>query len=229
MSRARNPASLGVCMDAVPKHSRRPARSSARTTRHELRVTGLSAGSTRWRMPCHPSIPTTHQLPLTTYCIPNRHKHGLEMPVTPFPATKVAVLIATDWGWVAAYIFHQTRRPTRIVDTRFFGVRPGYSGPQGLYLQTLPENCTALPFLSSRRRPHRPFRGNPNGLFSRVTGHNLRKRRTCMNTARANAHLHLCRRQQSSAEVLVRCLRLGQVGRASEALILRSLARRGAK
>jgi hypothetical protein len=171
MSRARIPASLGVCMDAVPKHSRRLARSSARTTRHELRVTSPSAGSTRWRMPCHPSFPTTHQLRLTTHCIPNRHTNGLEMPVTPFPATKVAVLIATDLGGLAAYLFHQARRPIQIVDAQSCGVRPGRGGPQGLYLQTLLEKCTALPFLSSRRRPHRPFRENPNGLFSQVTCH----------------------------------------------------------
>jgi len=36
-----------------------------------------SAASAQWRMPYHPSFPSTHPLPLTTQCNPNRHKHGL--------------------------------------------------------------------------------------------------------------------------------------------------------
>src|SRR5579863_2195420 len=45
----------------------------------------------------HPGV-ATHHPQITSHCLPNRHKHGLEISVTPFPSTKVASLIATDLG-----------------------------------------------------------------------------------------------------------------------------------
>src|SRR5579863_2670597 len=61
-------------------------------------------------LPCPHHSPASHSSIIVRRCISNRHKHGLETPVTLVPSTKTAFLIATDLGrLVVAFFTNRTR------------------------------------------------------------------------------------------------------------------------
>jgi hypothetical protein len=133
-----------------------------------------------------PSFPTTHQLRLTTHCIPNRHKHGLEMPVTPFPATKVAVLIATDLGGACSLFISSGSSPD------------SNCGRAVLWSSARPRRAAGFVLANPARKMHRfafsLFPPSPASPFSRkpewavFTSHESRLKRVAGHGPRVTSH-----------------------------------------